>query len=66
MEAADFSEHFEDLHGQFAGGTDNQGGQPVELGPLLAVQFLQNWNDKGKRLAAPSLSRTQDITAFQR
>jgi hypothetical protein len=65
VEAADGPQNLKDLHGQLAGGRDDEGAQAVRWAPFLAEQIFEHRQDKGQGLAAARLRSPEDVFAFQ-
>jgi hypothetical protein len=64
MMAADLAQNLENLDGKLAGGGDDEGAEPVELGPLGAVELLKHWHEEGERLAGPRLRGAQYVASL--
>mmetsp|Transcript_13353 Transcript_13353/g.28652 ORF Transcript_13353/g.28652 Transcript_13353/m.28652 type:complete len:204 (-) Transcript_13353:611-1222(-) len=66
MVGADRTQDLEGLHGEFAGGGEDDGAESVGWGVLTSVEFFEEWNEEGECLSAASPRRSQNIPPLQR
>lgn len=66
MVPSDLAQYLEDLRRKFSSWRYDESPQPIQFRPLLPVEVLQDWQQKGQSLPASSLCSTQDISSLQR
>jgi hypothetical protein len=57
-------QNVEDLHCQLAGGTDDEGAEPVVLGPFRVVELFEDGDEEGEGLAASCPGGAEDVFAL--
>ncbi len=65
MVSANLPQHIKDLDGQLSGRADDEGAEPVVLGPSCVVELLENGDEESERLSATSLGGTEDVVALK-
>ncbi len=58
-------QHIKDLDGQLSGRADDEGPEPVVLGPSCVVQLFENGDEESERLAAAGLGGAEDVVALE-